>query len=322
MCRRSSLSCATDQSAERAVVSDMSTPGTRRTSPGTIEQAKELARARGGLCLSEQYINARSKLLWQCHLGHRWEQTSDNVKRGTWCPVCAKTRKAKGTNSLTMTRPRPSVTGIALGRRIEGRSAHCGVFGIGAGASRRGRHDQSLARDLRRDEEHAAHAGGLVLAGHCDFSPSRTANGNRAPSARPKPPSANACGLIATRCASRKVGRHPVGPGRLWPRHPGARPSFVLAHIDPTGNVGSRRATLLGCPTAIRPSREWRSGRSRTSQIGHELSVTPRSQDSGKQPFHLAKLVRFRAVGYLALCEVGDGVSRDCWCPAHLRSGP
>jgi hypothetical protein len=32
----------------------------------------EAARSRGGLCLSEECINSKSKLLWQCGKGHRW----------------------------------------------------------------------------------------------------------------------------------------------------------------------------------------------------------------------------------------------------------
>ena len=56
----------------------------------TIEEMREIAEARGGRCLSELYENIYSKLKWQCAEGHKWDATPKNVKRGTWCPVCAR----------------------------------------------------------------------------------------------------------------------------------------------------------------------------------------------------------------------------------------
>ena len=53
-----------------------------------INQMKEIAKSRGGLCLSKTYINARSKLLWECAEGHQWEAVPDSLKRGSWCPIC------------------------------------------------------------------------------------------------------------------------------------------------------------------------------------------------------------------------------------------
>ncbi len=58
----------------------------RRT---TLAQLVTLARDRGGACLATAYVNARTKLLWCCAEGHRWEATPDCVKAGTWCPSCA-----------------------------------------------------------------------------------------------------------------------------------------------------------------------------------------------------------------------------------------
>ena len=59
----------------------------------SIERMKKLARARGGRCLSEEYISSKSKLLWQCQIGHRWSAVPDAIRRGTWCPVCAGNQK-------------------------------------------------------------------------------------------------------------------------------------------------------------------------------------------------------------------------------------
>jgi hypothetical protein len=55
-----------------------------------LELMREIARSRGGLCLSEEYIHSRHKLLWQCHLGHTWMAMPVAVKSGTWCPECAR----------------------------------------------------------------------------------------------------------------------------------------------------------------------------------------------------------------------------------------
>ncbi len=61
--------------------------------PLTLEEMHELAESNGGKCLSEGYVNARSKLKWRCKEGHVWEATPDNVKRRAWCPVCAGVKK-------------------------------------------------------------------------------------------------------------------------------------------------------------------------------------------------------------------------------------
>lgn len=54
-----------------------------------INEMRSIAVSRGGKCLSRTYVNANSKLLWQCGKGHRWEAIPNSVKRGTWCVVCA-----------------------------------------------------------------------------------------------------------------------------------------------------------------------------------------------------------------------------------------
>ena len=56
----------------------------------TIEDMHKLAQARGGKCLSSEYVNNKTKLLWECANGHQWKARPDSIKRGRWCPVCAK----------------------------------------------------------------------------------------------------------------------------------------------------------------------------------------------------------------------------------------
>jgi hypothetical protein len=61
-----------------------------------IEQMQEVAAEKGGKCLSEEYASNKTPLLWECGEGHRWEARPDSVVRvGTWCPVCARRRRAK-----------------------------------------------------------------------------------------------------------------------------------------------------------------------------------------------------------------------------------
>ncbi len=59
----------------------------------TIKEMREIANKRNGKCLSDRYINARTKLEWQCSKGHAWKTTPDGIKRGGWCPECAGKRK-------------------------------------------------------------------------------------------------------------------------------------------------------------------------------------------------------------------------------------
>jgi len=54
----------------------------------TVEEMQSIAIKRGGKCLSKEYVNSITKLMWQCDKGHEWEATPGAVKRGTWCPAC------------------------------------------------------------------------------------------------------------------------------------------------------------------------------------------------------------------------------------------
>jgi len=55
----------------------------------TIGEMQKVAKERGGECLSEVYVNSRTKLRWRCADGHEWKARPHNIKRGQWCPVCA-----------------------------------------------------------------------------------------------------------------------------------------------------------------------------------------------------------------------------------------
>ncbi|MDT8840352.1 hypothetical protein ParKJ_23275 [Paraburkholderia fungorum] len=55
----------------------------------TIEQMQDLAKSRGGLCLSTAYPGAHGKLELECGKGHTWKASVNSVWRGSWCPECA-----------------------------------------------------------------------------------------------------------------------------------------------------------------------------------------------------------------------------------------
>lgn len=65
-------------------------PYCNKSRPVSIEDIKILAKERGGICLSEQYINNSTKMEFKCKYGHIWESTANNIKGGKWCPVCSK----------------------------------------------------------------------------------------------------------------------------------------------------------------------------------------------------------------------------------------
>jgi len=62
----------------------------RRTS---LDDVRALAAARGGSCLSMEYVTNHSKLRWRCHAGHEWDAAPSSIKAGSWCPRCANLAK-------------------------------------------------------------------------------------------------------------------------------------------------------------------------------------------------------------------------------------
>ena len=58
----------------------------------TIEHMRALADAKGGVCLSENYANVKSRLRWRCTEGHEWETQASVIIGGHWCPKCEKFR--------------------------------------------------------------------------------------------------------------------------------------------------------------------------------------------------------------------------------------
>jgi hypothetical protein len=61
----------------------------------SIQEMRDLAIARGGKCLSSDYVGSRSKLLWQCARGHHWQALPSAVVQGSWCPDCAHNQRLR-----------------------------------------------------------------------------------------------------------------------------------------------------------------------------------------------------------------------------------
>ena len=56
----------------------------------SLNDAQEVAHARGGACLSETYVSCQEHLRWTCAKGHEWHASLSSVKnQDRWCPQCA-----------------------------------------------------------------------------------------------------------------------------------------------------------------------------------------------------------------------------------------
>ena len=56
----------------------------------SLDELKQHAISRGGICCSSEYINNRLPIEWKCSEGHNWKATWDGIKnQSQWCPHCA-----------------------------------------------------------------------------------------------------------------------------------------------------------------------------------------------------------------------------------------
>lgn len=58
------------------------------TQRGSLAGCIDLAKARGGKCISESYVNIGTKLRWRCEVGHEWDASPNSIQQGSWCPFC------------------------------------------------------------------------------------------------------------------------------------------------------------------------------------------------------------------------------------------
>jgi len=60
----------------------------------TLKEFQDIAKERGGECLSIEYKNIGTKLRFRCENGHEFEATPNSVKnKDSWCPTCAGVKK-------------------------------------------------------------------------------------------------------------------------------------------------------------------------------------------------------------------------------------
>jgi hypothetical protein len=61
----------------------------------TIQEMHNLAKIKGGKCLSTKYLNNKTKLKWQCADGHVWDAVPYSISQGKWCRKCGNLKKQK-----------------------------------------------------------------------------------------------------------------------------------------------------------------------------------------------------------------------------------
>ena len=62
--------------------------GAQRRTPNALARLQALARAKGGKCLSLQYVDQNTKYHMRCAAGHEWWVVGSCVLRGMWCRNC------------------------------------------------------------------------------------------------------------------------------------------------------------------------------------------------------------------------------------------
>ena len=55
---------------------------------GSLARIQKFAKSKGGRCLSEIYINQKSKLNFICKNKHTWTASAGSISTGKWCPYC------------------------------------------------------------------------------------------------------------------------------------------------------------------------------------------------------------------------------------------
>lgn len=77
--------------------------------------AQELAKARGGRCLTLNYPGSAAKWHWLCHRGHSWQALLASVKKGHWCRECASMNRLSKPDSKARLRYLKASSGARLG---------------------------------------------------------------------------------------------------------------------------------------------------------------------------------------------------------------
>ena len=71
-----------------------------------LKDCLNIAQLRKGDCLSTEYKSTTTQMIWKCEKEHQWSTTFKIIKKGSWCPECAKIIsgiKRKGKKNITIT---------------------------------------------------------------------------------------------------------------------------------------------------------------------------------------------------------------------------
>jgi hypothetical protein len=66
----------------------------------TLKECIDHATTKGGKCLSAEYVNNKSDMLWECKKKHTWTARYSNIKQGGWCPRCSNYRSEELTREI------------------------------------------------------------------------------------------------------------------------------------------------------------------------------------------------------------------------------
>jgi hypothetical protein len=83
-----------DERGEGRLNSPIAMIYTKQDRTRRLQEMQQLAIAHGGVCLSNCYVDTRTKLHWRCAKGHEWNSTRSTVLQGAWCGICADAKKA------------------------------------------------------------------------------------------------------------------------------------------------------------------------------------------------------------------------------------
>jgi hypothetical protein len=61
--------------------------------PDKISRYNQIAKKKGGRCISKVFLGTNVHLDWECADGHEWKAKPSNIMSGTWCPFCANKRQ-------------------------------------------------------------------------------------------------------------------------------------------------------------------------------------------------------------------------------------
>lgn len=64
-----------------------------------LEVLSTIAKARGGICISKEYINNSTKVQFKCDQEHIWMMRPHDIKAGQWCPKCGIKKRSESRKS-------------------------------------------------------------------------------------------------------------------------------------------------------------------------------------------------------------------------------